>query len=314
VLAGSRVGELQRARLLSALFEVAATHGAANATVAQAVERAGVSRRTFYEVFDDLEDAFLAAFEFALERAAMVVVPAFESQRSWRERVRDGLVALLCFLDVEPAAGRMLVVESLSAGPQVLARRNEVVELLTRVVDEGRVRPRLSVSPLTAEMIVGGALTVISTRMLEQESRAQGSLVELASSLMGTIILPYLGGAAAKSELARPLPPTPVHHDGDRGTLVSDPFKQAGMRLTYRTVRVLTAVLAHPGASNGAIGRAADVEDQGQISKLLSRLERIGLIVNMGSGAGKGLPNAWSLTERGEQVAERIQTHTNGFD
>lgn len=74
------------------------------------------------------------------------------------------------------------------------------------------------------------------------------------------------------------------------------------MRLTYRTVRVLSAVAAHPGASNKAIGDASEIADQGQISKLLSRLERLGLIENAGAAAARGEPNAWTLTQHGWQV------------
>ena len=57
------------------------------------------------------------------------------------------------------------------------------------------------------------------------------------------------------------------------------------MRLTYRTVRVLLAIAQHPGASNRQIGEDAGVHDQGQISKLLTRLHKLGLVDNI---AGEG--------------------------
>jgi hypothetical protein len=78
------------------------------------------------------------------------------------------------------------------------------------------------------------------------------------------------------------------------------------MRLTYRTVRVLTAVAANPGASNREIGLGAGMEDQGQISKLLARLQRLALIHNTRSAAARGAPNAWGLTERGWSVQHAI--------
>jgi hypothetical protein len=44
------------------------------------------------------------------------------------------------------------------------------------------------------------------------------------------------------------------------------------------------------------------MEDQGQISKLLARLQRLELVENTRSAAARGAPNAWGLTERGWSV------------
>ena len=82
------------------------------------------------------------------------------------------------------------------------------------------------------------------------------------------------------------------------------------MRLTYRTVRVLLAIVQTPGASNREVAESAGVEDQGQISKLLSRLKTLGLVENTGAGPFSGEPNAWRLTPKGQQVAGAIQTQT----
>ena len=51
----------------------------------------------------------------------------------------------------------------------------------------------------------------------------------------------------------------------------------------------------------------AGIHDQGQVSKLLARLQRLGLIANAGDGHVRGEPNAWSLTPLGEQVAQRLR-------
>jgi hypothetical protein len=74
------------------------------------------------------------------------------------------------------------------------------------------------------------------------------------------------------------------------------------MRLTYRTVRVLTFIGEHPDASNREVAEGSGISDQGQISKLLTRLDRLELISNTGYGQVKGASNAWHLTERGAQV------------
>jgi AcrR family transcriptional regulator/DNA-binding MarR family transcriptional regulator len=294
-----RVAGIQRARMLAAMAEVCAEHGAGNVTVAHVVERAGVSRRTFYELFRDSEDCFLAAVDDALARASQRVLPAHAAAGRWRERMRASLTALLQFLDEEPYMGRLLVVETLAGGRGALERRSQVLAPVISTVEEGRneAKAALETTRLTAEGVVGAVLSVIHGRLLEG---SRGRLVELVNPLMSMAVLPYLGPAAARRELERP----DAKAAAVRGPSVTgNPLKELQMRLTYRTVRVLAAVATHPRSSNRVIADAADVNDQGQISKLLARLEKLGLIENLvGMRSARGEPNAWTLTERGEEV------------
>ena len=79
------------------------------------------------------------------------------------------------------------------------------------------------------------------------------------------------------------------------------------MRLTYRTLRVVSAIAERArGVCNREVAEHAGVTDQGQISKLLARLERLGLAENTGDGQAKGEPNAWRLTSKGRQLAQSI--------
>jgi AcrR family transcriptional regulator len=90
------------------------------------------------------------------------------------------------------------------------------------------------------------------------------------------------------------------------GVRRGDSLREVPMRLTYRTARVLQAVGAHSGGSNRQIGEHADLYDQGQMSKLLARLERLGLLENSGEGQARGESNAWKLTGLGERVTEQF--------
>jgi hypothetical protein len=73
-------------------------------------------------------------------------------------------------------------------------------------------------------------------------------------------------------------------------------------------VRVLLAVASYPASSNRRVGSAAGVADQGQISKLLARLQTLGLVANTGGDHTRGEPNAWTLTARGREVTLTLQT------
>ncbi len=293
------------------MTRVVAEGGLGSATVARIVTRAGVSRRTFYELFSGCDDCFLAVFEDTVARAGMIATAAASaSPPGWREQLRAGLAALLAFFDEEQSSGSLLVVDALGAGPSVLERRARVLETLTAIVDRGRSEANSgretssSASPsLTAEGVVGAVLSVIHARMLENDRR---SLNGLLNPLMGIIVLPYLGQGAAAKELARPAPKIPRAPRSARAPQPSgeDPLEGLNMRLTYRTLVVLSAIAAEPGASNRQVAEAAGIHDQGQISKLLGRLDKLGLIHNTGAGQPRGEPNAWTLTSRGVEVQE----------
>jgi DNA-binding MarR family transcriptional regulator len=90
--------------------------------------------------------------------------------------------------------------------------------------------------------------------------------------------------------------------DGGGGRLLD----RLEMRLTYRTVRCLIFIGEHPGSSNREIARGAEVPDEGQTSKLLGRLTRLGLIVNT-RPHGPGYPNYWTLTSHGQQVLGAVR-------
>jgi AcrR family transcriptional regulator len=298
-VARNQLFEIQRARIVAAMLDVASQLGAGNATVARVVARSGVSRRTFYEQFADREECFLAAFDEAVRRCAAAVAPAYEAHGLWRARMRAALLALVEFLDREPHLARVLIAESLGAGPRALERRQNVLFQVLPIVDQGRDETKKvdAPPPLTAEGIVGGVLSLIHTRLLA----GAGPLVELTGPLMAMIVMPYLGPAAARRELARPVPSA---SNGTR-TVSTDPLRELDMRLTYRTIRVLLAIgeLGGRGCypSNRQVADAAGIRDQGQVSKLLARLSQLGLVLTAGERV-KGEPNAWRLSERGEEV------------
>jgi DNA-binding PadR family transcriptional regulator len=75
---------------------------------------------------------------------------------------------------------------------------------------------------------------------------------------------------------------------------------------------VLECIAGRPGASNREVSEFAGVSDQGQISKLLRRLEGLGLTANTGVGHAKGERNAWRLTPLGARVAQRLRMSTRG--
>ena len=316
---GSReraVAEMQRSRLLAAAVRALEEQGYEHASVAHITRRARVSRRTFYELFTNREQCIAAVLQDAAGCVRQELGEAGLEGLSWRERMRGGLWTILCFLQREPALARVLVVHSQRGSGAVLAAREQIVAQLVAAVDAGRAEAarEAGCSALTAEGVVGATLAIVQRRLSRRDQPRLGALL---GELTATIVLPYLGAAAARREQASPAPAAPHTPRGARGREQADrddPLAGLQMRLTYRTVRALEGVGRQPGASNRRVGEYAGIGDQGQISKLLGRLERLGLIVNEGSGRGMGEPNRWMLTARGRSMARSIAPHLEGAD
>ena len=164
-----QVTEIQRSRMLAAAVEAVEEVGYARMTVAQVIGRARVSRKTFYDVFADREDCFVAAFDQAVAHGRAVVREAYARESGWLEGIRSGLARLLMLLDDEPALAKVCVVEALAAGPKVLEHRARVLEQAAAVIDRGRSLAGTSAElpEVTAEGVVGAIFAVVHTRLLE---------------------------------------------------------------------------------------------------------------------------------------------------
>src|SRR3954467_7324870 len=81
------VSAVQRERLLAAMLRATAEIGYREVSVQDVLERAGVSRPTFYEHFENKEDCFLAAFDTAVARLPKRLEAAAEPGEGWRERL-----------------------------------------------------------------------------------------------------------------------------------------------------------------------------------------------------------------------------------
>jgi AcrR family transcriptional regulator/DNA-binding MarR family transcriptional regulator len=301
---GLYVSELQRARLLDATFAVVSEVGYRGMAVRAVAERAGVSSKTFYDLFSDREDCFLAAFDYGVERLASHARPVFEGERDWVAGIRAGLAAVLGFLDREPALRRLLFVEALAAGPRVLERRAQVLQELTSVVEEGQagVKAGGRLPGLIAEGVVGATVGVIHARLLEQSPEP---LLGLLGELMAMIVLPYRGRAASARELVRPTPKLVLGVSLDPEDEASVRPLGSGapvdFRLTVRSQTVLAVVAEYPGLNNQRVSELAGISDQGQISRLMIRLAEQGLLDNTREHL-QGHSKAWRLTAEGEDV------------
>jgi AcrR family transcriptional regulator len=299
----------QRARVLQALVEVVAEHGFAGATIGLVVARAGVSTRTFYQLFENLETCLTAVVDRGFAQAEAFMAEGLAREEYWLDGVRAGLGAWLEFFDREPGLARVCFVEALAAGPGAVEHRERRVLALTMVVAARLGVPESEMPPFTLRSVVALVLGAIHAQMVLD---GRGSLLELLGPLMGVIGGLRLYPEQAAREIERGKHAGSQLAERARAARASEPAPGAGSLLEglgvlgSRRERECLLFLAEQNGrelspSNREIAAGIGVTQQAQISRLLSSLLEENLVVKRSEGAGKR--NKWRLTPRGEEIA-----------
>lgn len=199
----------QRSRLLGAAVLIAGAEGYAGMTVSAVIGRAGVSRKTFYEFFQDREDLFLAAFDLVLEQALEGARAAYDEPGEWPERLRRVLAAGLDALAAHPHEARLGFVEVLAAGPRALTRRDDALRAFMQFLEPGydaadAEHDGADIPPLMPEAIVGAVYEIVYARVLQDRA---GDLPALLPQLLFCVLAPFLGPARAGELAAAGAPP-----------------------------------------------------------------------------------------------------------
>ena len=195
VIAGS-----QRERLLDAAVRVAAEKGYGTMTLTDLTREAGVSRSTFYELFEDKQDCFLAAYDRGAGALVRRLTAAFEAEEGWPRRVRAGLGVLLEALAEDPDVARMALVDFGAAGPAAQRRQRAVLQRLTPLFDEGRdyAPGGRNLPANTSRMAIGAVAGLIGDALAEERAE---DLPNLLSDVLFATLMPYIGPAAAAREV-----------------------------------------------------------------------------------------------------------------
>jgi len=192
----SFVARNQKERIMAALAQAVAHTGYSAMTVEDVIQRAGVSRRTFYDHFTGKEEAFLAAYDGVAAQLYQQVLDAFLSAPAGADQLAACLSAFLRFVASEPEFADMCVVQVLAAGPRAIDRRDRIMRQFEAIFDEvGRViDPPDPPPPLTSETLVGAVYEVVYKRVLRGET---ATLLELLPDVVYACVLPYVGRRAA---------------------------------------------------------------------------------------------------------------------
>lgn len=189
-------------RIVWATVRLAAEKGFDSVTVFEVIERAGVSRAGFYELFESKDECLFAAYEKVLDALVAYVAGAFEGDGPWPLRIRRAMQACLEACSAEPEVARMTTVDVTAARPEARRRYRHALERFVPFFVEGReyVEDDIQLPPDLERMAVGGAEAIIFDEVAAGRTR---DLPRLLPDLLFTVLVPYIGPEAAMAEVQR---------------------------------------------------------------------------------------------------------------
>lgn len=201
-LSRSFVARNQRERIIAAVGDATVAHGYSAMTVQDICDGAGVSRRTFYEMFHNKHEAFLAAYEEVAGRLLATFRAAFKAKPTFETRITAGLQVFLEVLAATPTFAHMCIVEVMAAGPDAVEQRSAWMAEFALLIDDhartllGPAAP----SPLVSETVVGGILEAVYRRIAAGET---AQLPALLADLVESTLRLYLGEETACAHRAQ---------------------------------------------------------------------------------------------------------------
>jgi AcrR family transcriptional regulator len=196
-LSSEVVAEDQSRRILAAASIVFARFGYNATSVLSIIESAGVSRRTFYDLFAGKADAFGAAHEEAFAVFAERVRLACEYEREWPVKVARAVEAAVEWAAANPSRARLIVAEPFTVGTQRACCYDLLVSRFTPSLRPGRVACKTELSPSLEEALLVSASALVASRL---EPKRIGSLSALTPHIAEFLLTPYLGAEKARRQ------------------------------------------------------------------------------------------------------------------
>jgi AcrR family transcriptional regulator len=189
-------------RILWATVRLASEKGFESVRLFDVMERADVSRATFYELFESKEECLFAAYERVLEVLVAYVARAFEGTEPWPVKIKRALEACLEACSAEPEVTRMAAVEVPATRAEAQRRYCDALQRFLPLLIEGREYKRngIDLPPDLELMAMGGAEAIIHEEVVADRTQ---DLPAKLPDILFTVLVPYMGPEAAAAEVRR---------------------------------------------------------------------------------------------------------------
>jgi AcrR family transcriptional regulator len=288
-------GWSQRDRLVAAIGELAVSAGVSAIGVHHLCQRAGVSRRTFYELYRDRDACFADALQEAYGRLVGHVEQAVDGAGDeWEDRAVAAVQALVEALHEDRALAYLCVVSATSGSPGAADVRHAAMQQIAIALADPP-GPVMSGESVLAAALGGVWELVYRSLTVEPET----AVAELVDAAVYVVLTPFVGRRRATVRAEGLTSPAA---DGARASIALPPPSAVAL-MTELAGQTLVYLAKRPGAANVEIARAIDVRHESQMSRHLVRLEEAGLVERR----KEGRTNAWRLTGRGEEAARALR-------
>jgi AcrR family transcriptional regulator len=180
--------QVRRARLIEGFLDVVLEEGALNATVDKVCGAAGLTKRYFYESFNDLDQLMLAAADEMFGALYDEMVANAETHSGPAEsRLRAVVSAVVTRLASDPRRARLYA--EAPGHPALRARRTQAVEAFTTFVNSAVLSPEGDSLQRTLKvyLVVAGATDLITARLDGSLSITEDDIVDAIVDLALTL-------------------------------------------------------------------------------------------------------------------------------
>ncbi len=195
-------------RILRALAAVVSTKGYLETSVAEIVQRAKTSQRTFYQHFANKEEALIAALDSGSAQMLAAALPAMRRTSDWQARVRATEEAMFTFGAKEPEYERLGGAEMFAAGRAAFEHREAITEMIEELLEPGfQLAPDLA--PITSEAIGGSIYALLFDPAKDEAPRAR--LAKTVPLAVYITLAPFIGAEdayAMATEATKEIPAT----------------------------------------------------------------------------------------------------------
>jgi AcrR family transcriptional regulator len=285
----------QRDRLVAAMGELVATAGVSAVGVHHVCQRAGISRRTFYELYRDRDACFADALQEAYGRLVGHIEQAVAGAGDvWEDRAVATVQALVGVLHADRVLAQLCVVSATGGSREAVRLRHAAMQQILK----GLADPPASAA--AGEPVLAGALGGVWELVYRRlTSEPEAPVSELVDAAVYVLLAPFVGPHRAAGR-ARGL--EAVAAEGGTPAVSAPATPSDDPIMTELAGQTLQYLAARPGSANVEIARAVDVRHESQMSRHLVRLERAGLVERR----KEGRTNAWRLTTRGRDAADAV--------
>jgi AcrR family transcriptional regulator len=187
-------GRDQHERILRGFARATAARGFTKVTIPQIAAETGISNATFYQHFENKDDALLAALDLSGAQLIAATLPAARRAPDWPQAIHRAIESMCGFLVAEPDLAKLRTVEVYAAGPEALAHRDRAWEAVIEELVPAEVREGAEPGQLALDASTGAIYALLYEKVRRGELE---KLREFQPMLSYIVLAPFIGAEDA---------------------------------------------------------------------------------------------------------------------